>query len=70
MTKIFKTNIKCNGCINAVSPVIDHTEGLVSWKVDLQDSERKLTIEGDIIDWDLLIEKLKQLGYHLEPVQP
>ena len=69
MTKIFKTNIKCNACINAASSVLDHTHGLVSWEVDLQDPERKLTIEGEVKDWDLLIEKLKQLGYHLELIQ-
>ncbi len=41
----FKTNIKCNGCINAVTPYLNKTETISHWTVDLDSPDRILTIE-------------------------
>ncbi len=39
----FKTNINCNGCINAVTPHLNKVEGLESWKVDTENPDKILT---------------------------
>lgn len=39
----FKTNIKCDACINTVTPFLGKVEGLENWSVDLQDPARTMT---------------------------
>lgn len=59
-----KTNIKCNGCIAAVKPGLDDTEGLTRWEVDLTDPDRKLTAEVDSEEVkESLIKTLEKAGY-------
>jgi copper chaperone CopZ len=43
----FKTTVKCNGCLNAVTPFLNQ-EGLIkSWKVDLIHPDKILEITAD-----------------------
>lgn len=59
-----KTNIKCNGCIAAVKPGLDDTEGLTRWEVDLSDPYRKLTAEVESEEVkESLIKTLEKAGY-------
>ncbi|HPJ61460.1 heavy metal-associated domain-containing protein [Lentimicrobium sp.] len=59
-----KTNIKCNGCIAAIKPGLDATEGLTRWEVDLTDPDRKLTAEVDSEEVkENLIKTLEKAGY-------
>jgi copper chaperone len=59
-----KTNIKCNGCIAAIKPGLDATEGLKRWEVDLTDPDRKLTAEVDSEEVkENLIKTLEKAGY-------
>ena len=52
----FKTNLKCSGCIAAISHGLDKIEGIGEWKVDLSSPDRILEIntpaekEGDILE--------------------
>lgn len=63
----FKTNIKCGGCIAAVTPVLDEAVGAGNWQVDLADPLRILTLpEG--IDLPKVQAGLKAVGYQAEPV--
>lgn len=64
----FTSTIKCQACVNAVSPVLNNFPGIHSWKVDLQDSSRKLTIETEELDEAKLQEALKNIGYTITPV--
>ena len=43
----FKTNIKCVGCIQTVTPFLDKVEGLEQWEVDLTSPDRVLTIKAE-----------------------
>ena len=64
----FKTNIKCDGCIATVTPVLDQAVGAGNWQVDLNDPQRILTLpEG--IDLPKVQSDLKVVGYRMEPVQ-
>lgn len=62
----FKTNIKCDGCIATVTPVLDQAVGAGNWQVDLNDPLRILTLpEG--IDLPKVQSDLKAVGYRMEP---
>lgn len=43
--KTFKSNIKCMGCVVAVTPHLEKVEGLASWNVDISDPNKWLTVE-------------------------
>jgi len=61
----FKTNIKCDACVNKVTPNLNETVGKGYWKVDLQDPQRILTVEADVPEAE--IEKaLEKVGYKAE----
>lgn len=64
----YKTNINCNGCINAVTPYLNELENIDSWKVDvnhpdkileviLEDNEEK-AVENTVIKAGFKIEKI------------
>ena len=64
----FKTNIKCNGCIQKVKPYLDDLKGIKSWEVDLTSQDRILSVEGDGIEPAGVISALKQAGYQAERI--
>jgi len=43
---VFKTNIKCQNCLNTVTPYLNKVEGLEKWQVDLQHADRLLHAQG------------------------
>lgn len=59
----FKTNIKCNGCVQKVQPALDKLAGTGRWSVDLDSPDRILHIEGEQIDEKEVIEALRSAGY-------
>jgi copper chaperone len=67
-TIIFKTNMKCSGCIEKVTPALNELAGKDRWKVDLQNPDKTLTISGKDIqakDIQFVIEKA---GFRVERV--
>lgn len=64
----FSTNIMCNGCIARVQPILDQAEGIASWKVDLSNPHRILTIVPDGITEDQLLTLIRQAGFTIERI--
>ncbi|MCX7743144.1 MAG: heavy-metal-associated domain-containing protein [Flavobacteriales bacterium] len=64
----FISNIKCQACINTVTPVLNNFPGIQSWNVDLQDPSRKLIIQANELDVPKLQEALKNVGYTITSV--
>lgn len=63
----FKTNIKCGGCIATVQPYLDELTGIQSWDVDIQDTDKILTVEVDSADRTLsIISTLRSAGFTAE----
>ena len=62
----FKTNVKCNGCRTAITPFLDNEPSISQWKVDIFDPDRILTIEGEDLDAEHIIDLLHQAGYQGE----
>ncbi|WP_256006531.1 MULTISPECIES: heavy-metal-associated domain-containing protein [Pedobacter] len=66
-TLAFKTNIKCGGCIAAVTPVLDQIPG--DWKVDTESPDKILTISTDEpLNPKEVIIALDQVGYQAEKI--
>ncbi|MBY0543744.1 MAG: heavy-metal-associated domain-containing protein [Sphingobacteriaceae bacterium] len=62
----FKTNIKCGGCIATVSPFLNETAGVKLWEVDTVNKDKILTVEGEGISADIVIEKVQKAGFKAE----
>ncbi|HEY0898913.1 MAG TPA: hypothetical protein VGD90_06245 [Sphingobacteriaceae bacterium] len=62
----FKTNIKCNGCLTAVTPFLNKTVGEQQWEVDLQDPQRILSVEG--ATESEVINAVKEAGFQAEKI--
>ncbi|MCS6973735.1 MAG: heavy-metal-associated domain-containing protein [Cyclobacteriaceae bacterium] len=62
---IFKTNLKCSGCVAAIKPALDEHVGQGKWKVDLTAPERTLTVETDVPE-EKIKELLAKAGYRAE----
>lgn len=63
----FKTNIKCTGCLAQVGPALNATAGENHWKVDLDSSDKTLTVEGDFEEAEI-VAALKKAGYTAERI--
>lgn len=43
----FKTNIKCGGCIAAVTSALDQLKGVEKWEVDTDSPDKILSVQAD-----------------------
>lgn len=66
---IFKTNIKCGGCVATVTPHLNAVKGIDSWNVELDNADRLLHIFGEEVPTETIIEALKEAGYQAEPIK-
>ncbi|PWS28486.1 hypothetical protein DHW03_01100 [Pedobacter yonginense] len=65
----FKTNIKCGGCIAAVTPHLNNLLAIEKWEVDTQNPDKILTVEGKQgIDTYQVIDTLEKAGYKAEKI--
>lgn len=65
----FKTNINCGSCVAKVTPVLEANEQVSQWKVDTENPDKILTVEGENIDVEDLIHSLKKIGYRAEVIK-
>ncbi len=63
----FKTNIKCTGCLTQVGPGLNETAGENHWTVDLNSSDKILSVQGDIKEAEI-IAAMKKAGYTAERI--
>lgn len=62
----FKTNIKCSGCIEKVTPVLNEVAGEDNWEVDLQSPEKRLTVSADAVNAQQIKQAIEKAGYLAE----
>ena len=62
---LFKTSLKCNGCINAIKPGIESIAGIEQWKVDLESPDKVLEVESTGYVSALVLESVKKAGYEI-----
>lgn len=66
---LFKTNIKCNGCIATVTPFLDGEKQIQEWKVDLENPDRVLSVKSEELSSENVIDLLKKSGYTAEEIK-
>jgi copper chaperone CopZ len=66
----FKTNLKCGGCVNAITPYMNEIEGIESWDVDLNSPNKiveVVTKSASAEEIRQAIEKgISEAGYTVE----
>ena len=63
----FKTNIKCNGCLAAVTPFLDQEGKIERWKVDLIHPNKILEVVVDeTLPPERIIKLVSLAGYEAE----
>jgi copper chaperone len=67
-TITFKTNMKCSGCIEKVTPALDELLGKDHWKVDLQNPGKTLTATGEDKEIKDVQSVVERAGFKVERV--
>lgn len=62
----FKTNIKCTGCLEKVTPHLDSLPGIEKWEVDLKNPDKVLTIHSRSASENDVIKVVQKTGYEIE----
>jgi len=65
----FKTNINCSGCVARVTPKLNETKGVKSWKVDTENPDKILTVEMEAPGSESIVEAVKKAGFSIEPIK-
>lgn len=65
----FKSNINCTGCLSKVTPFLDNEESIEKWKVDLENPNKLLTIEGSEVSEEKVISTLRKVGFEAQPMR-
>ena len=64
----FKSNIKCSGCIEKVTPYLNETAGAEKWEVDLKNPEKILTVHAEGVTSEQISQAIQKAGYVAEAI--
>ena len=64
----FKTNIKCGGCIAAVTPYLNAANEIKHWSVDTNNPDKILTVETENLSNEAITQIVKSAGYVAQPL--
>lgn len=64
----FNTSLKCSGCVAAIQPKMDQLENVAKWDVDLTQPIKVLTVEGENLNEQDIVNAVKSSGYTAEKV--
>jgi len=63
----FKTNLNCGGCVSKVQADLDQAAGAANWKVDTDNADKILTVQGDVTE-EQVVNIVKSKGFKAEPL--
>ncbi len=69
ITMKFKTNLKCNGCINAISPGLQSIPEIKEWNVNLNSPDKELKVISDSDISEKVISAVKKAGYEINRIE-
>ncbi|MBD8346362.1 copper chaperone [Dysgonomonas alginatilytica] len=64
----FKTTINCNNCVAKVKPLLEKVNGIDSWNVDTDNSDKILTVNSSGATAQQIIDAVEQVGFDIEKV--
>jgi len=62
-TLLFKTSLKCSGCVQTITPGLDSLDGIEKWSVDLENPDKLLEVEASEDISDKVMDSVKKAGY-------
>ena len=65
MKRVFKTNLRCGGCVQTIAPLLDGDSGIASWNANVVSPDRLLTVEGDLVSRSQVESLLGKAGYQV-----
>ena len=65
MKRIFKTNLRCSGCVQTIAPLLDGDSSIASWNANVESPDRLLTVEGDLVSRSQVENLLGKAGYQV-----
>ncbi len=66
MGKKFKTNINCSNCVRSVSGFLNDVANIESWEVDTEKPDKILTVKGDKVKPETIIEAVEEAGFDIK----
>lgn len=64
----FKTNLMCQGCKMSITPILNNTDGIEKWELDLQQKDKQLSVYSNGISASEVISILQEAGYRCEEI--
>ena len=61
----FKTSINCGNCVKTVSAFLNDIKN-IKWEVDTNNPDKILTVEGESLDAQLIIDTVESAGFDIE----
>lgn len=65
MKRVFKTNLRCSGCVQTIAPLFDGDSRIASWNANVESPDRLLTVEGDLVSRSHVEALLGKAGYQI-----
>ena len=65
----FKTNINCEGCLATVTPFLNDADFISNWQVDTSDADKVLTVSGEGIEPQQVINLVQEAGFKADVVR-
>lgn len=62
----FKTNINCGGCLKSVTPHLNELDHVDSWRVDIDNPDKILTVETNNNDAQEIILTVRKAGFEID----
>lgn len=62
----FKTNINCGNCVRTVTGFLNEVKGIERWEVDTNNPDKILTVEGEEVTADEVIEAVEEAGFDIQ----
>ncbi len=64
----FKTNIHCGNCVRAVTGFLNEVNGIKNWQVDTEQPDKILTVEGDGITAQEVVDAVTEAGFEAQVI--
>jgi copper chaperone len=65
----FKTNINCGNCVRSVSGFLNDVPNIQKWEVDTENPEKILSVEGEQVTVEEVVEAVEDAGFDIALVE-
>lgn len=62
----FNSNIQCTNCKSKVAPLLDASDEIQAWEVDLEDPDRSLIVQTESLTPEDIVALVRKTGFRAE----